>query len=146
MLYAGLTADAVHAASVCADGAARIWVAATGKPAGAPLQLGRVREVLPLNPEAAATLLVVGEDGGVQALQRLSGLDPELVGEQVADPPVGGQRVGLLPAPVQRQDELAVQPFPQRMVGDQLFQFGGERVVPAKRQVSLDPALPGGEP
>ena len=88
----------------------------------------------------------MGEDGGVQAPQRLPGIDPELVGEQVADPPVGGQRVGLPAAAVQRQHELAVQPFPQRMVGDQPLQFGGERVVPAKRQVSLDPALPGGEP
>ena len=39
-----------------------------------------------------------------------------------------------------------MQAFPQRMLGDQPFQFGGERVVPAKRQVSLDQALPGGEP
>ena len=38
---------------------------------------------------------IVGENGGVQAPQRLSGIDPELGGEQVAEPPVGGQRVGL---------------------------------------------------
>ena len=88
----------------------------------------------------------MGENGGVQPPQRLPGVDAELGGEQVADPPVGGQRVGLPAAAVQRQHELTVQPLPQRMFGDQLLQFGGDRVVPAKRQVSLDPALPGGEP
>ena len=82
----------------------------------------------------------------MQAPQRLPGIDPELVGEQIADTPVSGQRVGLPAAAVQRQHELAVQPLPQRMVGDQPLQFGGDRAVPAKRQVSLDPGLPGGEP
>ena len=82
----------------------------------------------------------------MQAPQRLPGIDPELGGEQVADPPVGGQRVGLPAAAVQRQHQLTVQPLPQRMVGDQPLQFGGDRAVPAQHQVSLDPALPGGEP
>ena len=90
--------------------------------------------------------LVVREDGHVQPPQRLPGVDAEFAGEQVADPPVGGQRLRLSAAPVQRQHELAVQPLPQRMVGDQPLQFSGQRVVPAKRQVSFDPALPGGEP
>ena len=89
---------------------------------------------------------VVGEHGGVQALQRLAGIDAELPGEQVADPPVGGQRVGLPAAPVQRQHELAVQPLPQRMPGDQLLQLGGQRVVPAQRQVRVDPGLDRGQP
>lgn len=33
----------------------------------------------------------MGENGGVKAPQRLSGIDPEFAGEQVADPPVGWQ-------------------------------------------------------
>jgi hypothetical protein len=82
----------------------------------------------------------------VQGPQRLPGIDAELTGEQVADPPVGGQRAGLPAAPVQRQHELAVQPFPQRMLGDQLLQLGGQRVVPAQRQVRVDPGLDRGQP
>ena len=88
----------------------------------------------------------MGQDGCVQALQRLPGIDAELTGEQVAGPPVGGERLGLPAAAVQRQHELAVQPLPQRMLSGQLFQLGGERVVPAKRQVSVDPGLQRGEP
>ena len=59
---------------------------------------------------------VVGQDGGVQALQRLAGVDAEFIGEQVTDAPVGGKRVRLPAAPVQGQHELAVQPLPHRML------------------------------
>jgi hypothetical protein len=89
---------------------------------------------------------VVGEDGCVQALQWLAGVDAELAGEQVADAPVGGERLGLPAAAVQRQHELAVQPLPQRMLAGQLFQLAGERVVPAQRQVGVDPRLQRGQP
>jgi hypothetical protein len=79
-------------------------------------------------------------------LQWLAGVDAELPREQVADLAVGGERVGLAAAPVQRQHELAVRPLPQRVLGGQLFQLGGERVVPAKRKISVDPGLQRGEP
>ena len=82
----------------------------------------------------------------MQAPQRFPGVDAELAGEQVAGTPVGGQRLGLPAAAIQRQHELAVQPLPQRMLGGQLLQLAGERVVPAKRQVSIDPRLQRGEP
>ena len=89
---------------------------------------------------------VLCEHRCVQAPQRLAGVDAELAGEQVADPPVGGQRVGLPAAPVQRQHQLAVQPLPHRMLGGQLLQLGGQRVVPAQRQVRVDPGLDRGQP
>jgi hypothetical protein len=76
----------------------------------------------------------VGEDGGVQALQRLPGVDAELACEQVPGSPVSGQRLGLPPGPVQGQRQLPVQPLPQRVLGGQLFQFAGELVVPADCQ------------
>ena len=88
----------------------------------------------------------MGEHGGVQAAQRLAGVDAELAGEQVAGPAVGGQRVGLAPATVQREHQLAVQPFSQRMVAHQSIQLGGERMVPAQRQVGVDPGLQRGQP
>ena len=37
---------------------------------------------------------VVCQNGRMEALQRLPRVDAELVGEQVAGPPVGGQRLG----------------------------------------------------
>ena len=89
---------------------------------------------------------VLGQHGCVQAPQRLAGVDAELTREQVADPPVGGQRVALPAAPVQRQHQLAVQPLPQRMLCGQLVQLGGQRVVPAQRQVRVDPGLDRGQP
>ena len=82
----------------------------------------------------------------MQVLQRFPGVDTELTGEQVTRPPVGGERFGLPAAPVQRQHELAVQPLPQRILVGQLLQLGGERVVPAKRQIRIDPRLQRGEP
>jgi hypothetical protein len=90
--------------------------------------------------------LVVGEDGCVQPPQRLPGVDAELAGEQIADMAVGGQRVALPAAPVQRQHELAVHPLPHRMLAGQLLQLGGQRVVPAQRQVRVDPGLDRGQP
>jgi hypothetical protein len=89
---------------------------------------------------------VLGEKGCVQAPQRLPGVDAELAGEQIAHAPVGGQCFRLPAAAVQRQHQLAVQPLPQRMPGGQLFQLGGERVVPAQRQVGVDPGLQRGQP
>ena len=82
----------------------------------------------------------------MQVPQRLPWIDAELIGEQVAGTPVGGQRLGLPAAAIQRQHELAVQPLPQRILGGQLLQLAGERVVPAKRQVRVDPRLQRGEP
>ena len=89
---------------------------------------------------------VLGEHRGVQPPHRLARVDAELTGQQVADPSVGGQRVGLQAGPVQRQHELAVQPLPQRMLRGQLLQLGGQRVVPAQRQVRVDPGLGRGQP
>jgi WD40 repeat protein len=73
VLYAGLTADGLHGASVCADGTATIWNVSTGRPVVPPLRLGPVSEVRPLNPVAAAALLVIGEDGAVRVLTVPSG-------------------------------------------------------------------------
>ena len=88
----------------------------------------------------------MGEDGRVQVPQGFSGVDAEFAGEQVAGTPVGGERLGLPAAAIQREHELAVQPLPQRMLGGQLLQFAGERIVAAKRQVSIDPRLQRSEP
>ena len=82
----------------------------------------------------------------MQAPQRFSGIDAELTGEQVAGALVGGERLCLPAAAVQRQHELAVQPLPQRMVGGQLLQFGSEGIVAAQGQVGVDPGLEGGQP
>ena len=90
---------------------------------------------------AAVERWVVGEDGRVQVSRRFPGSMPSSLGEQVAGTAVGGERLCLQAAGDQRRRELGVQPFPQRMVGGQLLQFAGERIVSAKRQVSIDPRL-----
>ena len=89
---------------------------------------------------------VVCQNGRVQVLRRFSGIDAELTGKQVADTPVGGERLSLPSAAIKRQHELAVQPLPQGMVGGQPLQLAGERIVPAERQVSVNPRLRCGEP
>ena len=99
-----------------------------------------------VTPAVPVERRVVGENGPVQALQRLAGIDPELTGEQIADTAVAGQRLGLPTAAVQRQHKLAVQPLPQRMSSGQPLQLGCQGVVLAKSQVSLDPGLQGAEP
>jgi hypothetical protein len=94
----------------------------------------------PFGPAATVPIQsrIVGENRAVQVLQRLPWVDAKLPGEQVADPPVGGQRIGLPARPVQPQHELAVQPFPQRMLAGQPLQFSGQRLVAAQRQVGFE--------
>jgi hypothetical protein len=51
-------------------------------------------------------------------------LDAEFGVEHVAQPAEGGKRVGLAAAAVQRQHEVPVQVLAERVLLDQLFQFG----------------------
>ena len=71
---------------------------------------------------------------------------PSSLGEQIADTPVGRERLSLPAAAIQRHHELAVQTLPQRMFGGQLLQLAGDRVVTAERKVSIDPRLQRGKP
>jgi hypothetical protein len=100
----------------------------------------------PGSREGTGALAGGASTGAWRPPQRRTGVDAELVGQQVADMTVGGERLRLPAAAVERQHELAVQPFPQRVLGGQLVEFGGQRVVPAERQVGVDPGFHRGQP
>ena len=62
---------------------------------------------------------VGGEDLLLQQPQVGPGLDPELAQQGPPDSLEGGQRFGLAAVAVQREHQLCVQPFPERMHGGQ---------------------------
>ena len=55
--------------------------------------------------------------------------------------PVGGQRVGLPPGPVQGEHQQAAQGLAKGMLADQSLQLGNGRGVVPEREVGLEPAL-----
>ena len=66
-------------------------------------------------------------------------IDAELVGQDVPHDLVGGQGVGLPAGAVQAQHQLGVELLLQRVIRDQLAQFGDDLTVPPQMQVGVDP-------
>ena len=89
---------------------------------------------------------VVLEDLPLQGLQLGARLDPELVHEPAPRRAVGLERVGLAAAAVERDEQLALEPLPERVRGDQRLELGQDVLVAAEREVGLDPILERGEP
>ena len=58
----------------------------------------------------------VAEDVALQLLQLRRRVEPQLVGQHLPRVPVGGERVGLAPAAVERQHQLGAQRLAQRML------------------------------
>ena len=58
---------------------------------------------------------VLGQDGLLEALEADAGLDPQLVDQDLAGRPVGGQGVGLAARAVEGQHQLAVEVLAQRV-------------------------------
>jgi hypothetical protein len=81
----------------------------------------------------------------LQSLQLRARLHAHLVDEDGPDRPVRRQRVGLPAAPVERHDELAPEPFPQRMFLGQRLELGDDIEVPAGREFHVDAVLDGRE-
>ena len=71
----------------------------------------------------------------------MSGFEPELVGERSPGVGVGGQCLRLPPGTVERDHELAAEPFPDRVLADERLELGHDRFVTAEREVRLDPLL-----
>ena len=69
------------------------------------------------------------------------GVDAQLVGQLGAQLGVGGQRVGLAAAPVQREHPQAAQPLAEGALPGQPVQLAGHAGVPPAGQVGLDPFL-----
>lgn len=77
----------------------------------------------------------------MQGPERLAGLDAVVVAQQAGEVPVGGQRLGLPAAAVERQHELKTQPLPDRELGDQLDQPAHRLAVPAGGKFQLGTRL-----
>ena len=82
----------------------------------------------------------------MQLLEVGAGVDPELVDKQPTTFLVGGERVGLATRAIERKQQLAAQPLPQRVLTGQSLELRYERSVAAAREVSLDPLLDAREP
>ena len=99
-----------------------------------------------VRPRRRVQRRVVGQDGPLQTLELLAGVQSELVDERVAGALVLGQRVGLPPAPIQREHELAAQPLAVGVLGDQRRQLARQIGVAAEREVGVDARLHRAQP
>ncbi len=89
---------------------------------------------------------IAGQDARLQVAQFAAGLHAQLVDQHAAGALVGGERLGLPPAAVQRQHELGVEPLPPRVVQRQLGQLTDQLGVPALGQAGVHPPLLGLHP
>ena len=86
--------------------------------------------------EGGVASRVLAQDRGLEALQRLAGLDTELAGQ--AGPRVGVHLERLLRpvVPVQRGHQLAPQPFAGGVLADGFSQLGDRLAVPPSASAS----------
>ena len=82
----------------------------------------------------------------MQAAELGRRLDPDLVDQGLPGVAERLERVGLAPAPVQREHPLRVQPLPQRVLRQQRVDIADDLVMAAGGQARLDRQLPGREP
>ncbi len=88
---------------------------------------------------------VVAENCALELLESVARVDPEIFGEHQARPLVGVQGLGLAAGSVERKHEMAMQPFPVAVFGNERSQLGHEVRVAAKSQVGFDPVFEGGK-
>ena len=81
----------------------------------------------------------------MQLAQLRAGLDRQLGDQDVAQLPVGAQRVGLAPGPVEREHPLVPEPLAERMGRGERLQLRDEVPVPAAGQQRLGPRLQRGQ-
>src|SRR5919201_335613 len=87
---------------------------------------------------------ILAQDRLVQPAELRAGLHADLIDQQPPRLAVRLQRLGLAPAPIQREHPLAAQALTQRMQGDQRLELRDEVGVTAERQIGVDPPLQGG--
>ena len=97
------------------------------------------RQVVPLRARRRGNLLP--QHRLLEPAQLLTRLDAQLLREHRAGAAVGGQRIGLPLAAVQRQHQQPPQPLPEWMLGDQALQLPGHLRSQPQREVGLDAAL-----
>ena len=86
------------------------------------------------------------EDGGLEVAEPRTRLDPDLVDQHTARTLVRGQCLRLSTEPVEAEDQLLPEPFPERVLGDQRLELGDKRRVDVVGQVQIDAHLGGGDP
>src|SRR5262249_57763871 len=69
---------------------------------------------------------LLAEDGAVEPLQRRARLDAELVDECAPGVEIRLERLGLAARAVERQHQLAAQPFAERVLPDEGLELAGE--------------------
>ena len=89
---------------------------------------------------------VLHKDRLLQALQRLTRVDPQLVDERASRPLVRVKRFRLSARAVEGEHELAVESLPKPVLRRQRFQLWNELVVAAEREIGVDPLLERREP
>ena len=77
----------------------------------------------------------------MELLERCRRLNAEFIVQLASRVPESGQRVGLAANLVQSQHELAAQPLPQRVLGDEIPQLPDQVAMIAEHQVKLDAVL-----
>ena len=80
---------------------------------------------------------VLSEDRAFQLSQRSARLDAEFVGEDAPHSLVTLQCLGLPPASVEAQDQLPMQTFVKRVLGDQPFECADQLCMPALSEFGL---------
>jgi hypothetical protein len=82
------------------------------------------------HPARRIQVRVLPEHGAFELAKRRAGLQPELLVEHPAGALIGLERLGLPVAPVERDDEIAPERFPQRVLRDELLKLANDlRVV-----------------
>jgi hypothetical protein len=79
------------------------------------------------------------QDRALQLLQSPARFQTQLVAQQPADLRIDRERVGLAPDAIQREHQLATQPFLKRFCGDQRLKVRDQLIAIADREVSVDP-------
>ena len=77
----------------------------------------------------------------LEATQRRVRLDAQLLPQYLAGLLIGAQRLGLLVGSVERNHQLAPEPFPERELPDEALQLGEHRSVSSAGKVGRDPVL-----
>ena len=90
---------------------------------------------------AGLDLLVVEQDVLLQTQQPGRRVDAEFVADVTAEPPDCPQRLGRSPRAVQRQGQVLDEPFAQRVLLAQQFEFADDLAVEPACQVGFDPVL-----
>ena len=88
---------------------------------------------------------VLAQDRVVQAAELGRRLDADLVDQSPPRVAIGLERLGLPPAPVQREHPLPVEPLAERVLRQQRIDLADDLLMAARSQVGLDRQLLGGQ-